>query len=135
MLSKGTPAAYSDAMTGTPFSPRMSQAETSALVTDAADRLVHTLADRVLRPQPGPEDEAGADRARALARLHVLANLEQAVHHLQYGAARAAAAAGAGYPQIGDASNMSRQGARRRWPGLVTNAMPHSPTRTITRSS
>jgi hypothetical protein len=107
-------------MTGTPFSLRMSQAETSALVTDAADRLVHTLADRVLRPLP-----------------------EQAVHHLQYGAARAAAAAGAGYPQIGDASNLSRQGARRRWPGLVpharpglvTNAMPPSPTRTITRSS
>jgi hypothetical protein len=130
-------------MTGTPFSLRMSQAETSALVTDAADRLVHTLADRVLRPLPGPDDEAGADRARALARLRVLASLEQAVHHLQYGAARAAAAAGAGYPQIGDASNLSRQGARRRWPGLVpharpglvTNAMPPSPTRTITRSS
>jgi hypothetical protein len=57
------------------------------------------------------------------------------VHHLQYGAAQAAAAAGAGYPQIGDATSMSRQGARRRWPGLVTNAMPQSPTRTITRSS
>lgn len=122
-------------MTGTPFSSRMNPAETSALVTDAADALVRTLADRMLRPLPGPDDEAGVARARALARLHVLANLEQAVHHLQYGAARAAAAAGAGYPQIGDASNMSRQGARRRWPGLVTNAMPQSPTRTITRSS
>ena len=29
---------------------------------------------------------------------------------------------GAGYPQLGRACNMSRQGARRRWPGLVASA-------------
>ncbi|MBC3839276.1 hypothetical protein GXW82_00940 [Streptacidiphilus sp. 4-A2] len=39
-------------------------------------------------------------------------------------AATAAAREGAGYPQLGAACNMSRQGARRRWPGLVPGAHP-----------
>lgn len=34
-------------------------------------------------------------------------------------AAHAAARAGAGYVEIGAAVGMSRQGARRRWPGLA----------------
>ncbi|OPC76591.1 hypothetical protein B4N89_46820 [Embleya scabrispora] len=40
--------------------------------------------------------------------------------------AAAAAAAGARYPQLGDAWYVTRQAARQRWPGLVFTATPAS---------
>jgi hypothetical protein len=75
-----------------------------------------TITDTGTRTAPG----AGTDaRTEALAHLHMLVHLQQAVALLEDRAAEEAAAAGAGYPQIGRACNISRQGARRRWPGLV----------------
>ncbi|OBQ49810.1 transcriptional regulator [Streptomyces sp. H-KF8] len=53
-----------------------------------------------------------------MALLRVLDHLKQATERLQQEAAVAAARAGAGYPQIGAACGLTRQGARRRWPGL-----------------
>ncbi|KUL47459.1 response regulator [Streptomyces sp. A1499] len=44
--------------------------------------------------------------------------MRQATERLQRDAAVAAAHAGAGYPQMGAACGLTRQGARRRWPGL-----------------
>ncbi|MFH8793731.1 response regulator [Streptomyces sp. NPDC017941] len=65
-------------------------------------------------PGEGPE--------RALALLHLLDHLQQATERLQREVAVAAARAGAGYPQIGAACGVTRQGARRRWPGLFNHS-------------
>ncbi|MFD0312934.1 hypothetical protein [Streptomyces flavalbus] len=99
----------------------------AAAVDELAHRLVHDLAH--------PSGDGALDaRWQALARLRVLVQVERAVHDLEQGAARAAAVAGAGYPEIGRAASMTRQGARRRWPGL-TRAMPGLPPRPSPRSS
>ncbi|GGX58725.1 hypothetical protein [Streptomyces minutiscleroticus] len=120
------------------FAPQLAEKEIAAHVSEAVDELTRRIAlDTVCfsAGAPDPADPAAADRRRALARLYVLTVAEQAVQQLESQAARAAAAAGAGYPEIGQASNMSRQGARRRWPGLVAggSVSPHS--RHSTRSS
>jgi hypothetical protein len=113
-------------MTGTHFSLRMAEGEIVLLVTDAVDELARRLVRDVVGA-PHETDDAGAEaRGRALAHLHVLVNLEQAVHRLESRAAEVAAEAGATYPEIGRASNLSRQGARRRWPGLITNGITSS---------
>ncbi|WP_431949940.1 hypothetical protein [Actinacidiphila sp. bgisy167] len=117
-------------MPGTHFAPRMPEEELAALTIGAVDDLVRRLARRTLRPLTGPgaaDDDAVAARGEALAYLHMLNFLHEAVGHLENLAAEQAAAAGAGYPQIGRACNISRQGARRRWPGLVTSDTPHRP--------
>ncbi|MBQ1093608.1 hypothetical protein [Streptomyces sp. B93] len=100
-----------------------------AAVEELTRRLVHDL----VRP-PGASDEAPDERRRALARLAVLVQVEQAVHDLEQGAAHAAAVAGAGYPEIGRAARMTRQGARRRWPGL-TRAVSRHPSPAPLRST
>lgn len=114
-------------MPGTHFAARLPDEELAALATDAVDDLARRMARRVLRPLalPGTADEDARARAEALAYLHTLNLLQQAVDRLENLAAEQAAAAGAGYPQIGRACNISRQGARRRWPGLVTSDTPH----------
>ncbi|MDF6017247.1 response regulator [Streptomyces sp. JH34] len=71
---------------------------------------------------PDP-DVLGSD---ALASLRALAHLSRAVEECAALAARAAALDGAGYPQLGRAWGVSRQGARKRWPGLVFTARPAS---------
>ncbi|OPC76531.1 response regulator [Embleya scabrispora] len=83
------------------------EAEVDALVRDLTDRLTQTPTS------PSPD---GA--ARALALLHTLDRVRYATERLQREAAVDAARAGAGYPQIGAACGLTRQGARRRWPGL-----------------
>ncbi|MFJ1902053.1 MULTISPECIES: response regulator [unclassified Streptomyces] len=65
-------------------------------------------------------------RSDALASLRALAYLGRAVEECAALAARAAAQEGAGYPQLGRAWGVSRQGARKRWPGLVFAARPAS---------
>jgi hypothetical protein len=139
-------------MPGTHFSLRLTEEEIAALASGAIEELAHRLARRVCGPMPGREivppegttgdagtaqdiataSDAGTDaRGEALAHLHMLVHLQQAVALLEDRAAEEAAAAGAGYPQIGRACNISRQGARRRWPGLVgTEATHHPPRRT-----
>ncbi|MEU4094279.1 hypothetical protein [Streptomyces sp. NPDC026673] len=123
-------------MPGTHFAPRLPDEELAALATDAVDDLARRMARRVLRPLalPGTADEDTQARAEALAYLHTLNLLQQAVERLENLAAEQAAAAGAGYPQIGRACNISRQGARRRWPGLVTSDTPHRPPRRTDRT-
>lgn len=118
-------------MPGTHFAVVLSEDEIAAIadaaIGDLADRLARR-AFRSLGPDPGA---AGADRpqgqAAALANLHALIQLREAVERQADLAARLAAGAGAGYPQLGQACKISRQGARRRWPGLV-------PARTQTQS-
>ncbi|MFE9559065.1 response regulator [Streptomyces sp. NPDC006703] len=62
------------------------------------------------------------DSAPALTLLHVLVQVQQSAERLQRAAAKDAARTGAGYPQIGEASGMTRQGARQRWPGLFNHS-------------
>ncbi|MEU2455358.1 response regulator [Streptomyces sp. NPDC012765] len=105
-------------MPGKNFHLRTTSKETAsvadAAVADLARRLALHLQTDLSRP-------TSDDRAQALARLHVLDHLQQAAERLQRAAAIDAARAGAGYPQIGRACGMTRQGARRRWPGLFNH--------------
>ncbi|GGL62172.1 hypothetical protein GCM10010129_02200 [Streptomyces fumigatiscleroticus] len=122
-------------MPGSPFTLRLAEQEIAAHVSEAVEELTRRIAQHAVSPPAGAPDPATADRGRALARLYVLVVAEQAVQQLERQAARAAAAAGAGYPEIGRASNLSRQGARRRWPGLVSGGSAPHPSRQSTRSS
>ncbi|MCX4234937.1 response regulator [Streptomyces sp. NPDC020707] len=102
-------------MPGKDFALRITPQETATI----ADATVGDLAQRLARRLVvAPSHPASDDAAPALALLHVLDHLKQATERLQQEAAATAARAGAGYPQIGAACGMTRQGARRRWPGL-----------------
>ncbi|WP_171166063.1 hypothetical protein [Streptomyces sp. I05A-00742] len=124
-------------MPGTHFSPRLTEGEISTLVEGSLDVLAHRLAHRAYRPLPageradGPDEEAAAGaRGEALAHLHMLVHIQRAVQRLTDRAAEEAARTGAGYPQIGRACEMSRQGARNRWPGIVHGTTHRPPTHT-----
>lgn len=106
-------------------------------MTELAERAVHQLADELARhglhPAPEAEHDGGtaepeafADDSPALARLHALACLDRAVGRCARQLAQEAAENGANYPQLGQAWGISRQGARRRWPGLVFTSRPAS---------
>ncbi|MFF4934638.1 hypothetical protein ACFY2H_38065 [Streptomyces griseofuscus] len=111
-----------------PSSASRSSAETAALVTQVVDELARRLMPDTVLPLDEGADTAGEARRRALQRLQVLAGVKQALRRLEDQAAHVAAASGAGYPEIGQALNMSRQGARRRWPGLITSSTcPRTP--------
>ncbi|WP_438302788.1 hypothetical protein ACSHXN_06470 [Streptomyces sp. HUAS TT11] len=112
-------------MPGPPSAFRPTDGETAALVTRLVDELARRLAQETAHPPTEPLDMTEESRRRALVRLRVLADVKQAVRHLEDEAAHTAAASGAGYPEIGQAVGMSRQGARRRWPGLISNSTPH----------
>ncbi|MEU6444512.1 hypothetical protein [Streptomyces sp. NPDC047046] len=120
-------------MPGVHFSLRMSEPELETRVTEELAALVEHLVPEVFAFVPVPEDEPpGAERtperARALAHLHLLTHIQQAALRLEAGTAYEAARAGAGYPQIGRASGLTRQGARRRWPGLSTPTADPDPS-------
>ncbi|WP_208828118.1 response regulator [Streptomyces ficellus] len=102
-------------MPGKNFELRTTPQETAALADAAVGDLAQRLSDQLLEASSHPAPD---DPAPALAMLHMLDHLQQATERLQREAAVAAARAGAGYPQIGAACGMTRQGARRRWPGL-----------------
>ncbi|HET6855606.1 MAG TPA: response regulator [Streptomyces sp.] len=102
-------------MPGKNFVLRTTPQETAAIAEAAVGDLAQRLARRLL---DAPSHPASDGPARALALLHVLDHLQQATERVQREAAVAAARAGAGYPQLGAACGMTRQGARRRWPGL-----------------
>ncbi|MEV3930019.1 response regulator [Streptomyces sp. NPDC053728] len=99
-------------------------------VAEAARQLV------LLTPETDAGEEGpGEPRGDALASLRALAYLGRAVEECAAVAARTAAQEGAGYPQLGRAWGVSRQGARKRWPGLVfltrpaSRPLPHHKTR------
>ncbi|MFE6184644.1 response regulator [Streptomyces sp. NPDC056465] len=102
-------------MPGKDFVLRTTPQETAAIADARISELAQCLAHQL---QESPTPAAFSDPAYPLTLLHVLDQLQQAAERLQRQAAIEAAHAGAGYPQIGAASGMTRQGARRRWPGL-----------------
>ncbi|SHN17834.1 response regulator [Actinacidiphila paucisporea] len=98
--------------------------ETLRRAHDALHELVRELA---AIHGDGPDGEGGPDElAETLDRLAALAVLHDAVQSQVLLAARDAAAAGANYAQLGAAWNITRQGARKRWPGLVFSRTPES---------
>ncbi|MFF3418874.1 response regulator [Streptomyces sp. NPDC002698] len=121
-------------MPGKNFVLRTTPEETAVVADAAVGRLARRLALQLLEEAP-PTTEG--DSARALALLHMLDQLQQAAERLQRDAAVSAARVGAGYPQIGAACGMTRQGARRRWPGLFHHSheapMEHPMMTTPTR--
>ncbi|MFH8336452.1 hypothetical protein [Streptomyces sp. AM6-12] len=105
--------------------PRPPSEDTAALVARLVDEVSRRLTPESVRPPVQPADQIQETRRYALLRLRVLTDVKQAVRHLEDQAAHAAAESGAGYPEIGQAVSMSRQGARRRWPGLITSETIH----------
>ena len=72
-----------------------------------------------LAESPWAEGLSSDDRRQAwLALLAALTAAEREVARLAATAAERAAEHGADYPDLGKAAGMTRQGARRRWPGL-----------------
>ncbi|MEV6396173.1 response regulator [Streptomyces sp. NPDC051907] len=106
-------------MPGKNFVLRTTPDETAAAAEAAVGQLARRLALQLLE-DPSPSSRSGP--AQALTLLHLLDHLQQAAERLQREAAAAAARTGARYPQIGAACGMTRQGARRRWPGLVNHS-------------
>ncbi|MGW8332911.1 response regulator [Streptomyces sp. NPDC055897] len=102
-------------MPGKNSPPRTSPQESAELTDVAVGNLARRIAQHMLQ-EPGYQDSGTATPALTL--LHVLVQLQRSAERLQRSAAEQAAQAGAGYPQIGEASGMTRQGARRRWPEL-----------------
>ncbi|MFD5635684.1 response regulator [Streptomyces sp. NPDC127077] len=105
-------------MPGKNFVLRTAPAQTAVVADAAVGQLARRLALQLLEDTP---PAVKGDTARALALLHILDQLQQAAERLQRDAAATAARTGAGYPQIGAACGMSRQGARQRWPGLFNH--------------
>ncbi|GAA3439204.1 hypothetical protein [Kutzneria kofuensis] len=86
--------------------------EQRAELAAAVDRLAWTSA----RETAGPD----ADRRESwLAALTSLLVIRDSAEQLAASAALSAAQHGADYPDIGAAAGMTRQGARRKWPGLA----------------
>jgi sugar/nucleoside kinase (ribokinase family) len=76
-------------------------------------------ADPDLPESPWAEGLTSTERRQAwLAMLAALTATEREIGTLTATAAERAAEHGADYPALGAAAGMTRQGARRRWPGL-----------------
>lgn len=94
-----------------------------AALTTAVEQLAWTAARETLdlEPDTGPRsDLPDADlRQLWLAALTSLLAIRDSAEQLAASAALSAAQRGADYPAIGDAAGMTRQGARRKWPGLA----------------
>ncbi|MFJ8825929.1 hypothetical protein ACIREE_29690 [Streptomyces sp. NPDC102467] len=110
-------------MPGKHFSLRVTEEEIAELTIDALDDLVRRLTPRTLDPRPvgGGSDDDATPKSQALTRLYMVLQLRSALDRLEYQAAQEAVAAGAGYPQLGRVLNITRQGARNRWPDLITH--------------
>ncbi|MGW7432199.1 hypothetical protein ACWGIN_21935 [Streptomyces sp. NPDC054861] len=105
--------------------PEGAAALADSAVADLAQRLTRQMLSGGRLPggptPPQPQPQADGSR-QALALLHVLDQVRKAAERLQQNAAADAARAGAGYPELGDACAITRQGARRRWPGLLNHS-------------
>ncbi|MFC4031190.1 response regulator [Streptomyces polygonati] len=127
--------------------PQLDHGALTALAERAVEDLARRLATQAFPTADGPgdgageaagrlDDGSGADRGGApgggptaddpLARLRVLSYILRAVDSRAAQEASAAARRGATYPDLGRAWGITRQGARRRWPGLVFTARPPS---------
>lgn len=107
-------------MTATPYLPAMSEDAIAALARGAVADLAARLAQRAFRPLAEPAEAGdGVVEGDALASLHVLMHLQRAVAREMDEAVARAVEQGAGYPQLGKACSITRQGARKRWPGVV----------------
>lgn len=98
----------------------MSDAQRAEL-TAAVEQLAWATVRETLQLEPdtGP-DVPEADRSQLwLAALSSLLAIRDSAELLASSAALSAAQHGADYPAIGDAAGMTRQGARRKWPGLA----------------
>jgi hypothetical protein len=100
----------------------MSDAQRTDLAI-AVEQLAWTVVREMLELEPdaGPRsDLPDADlRQMWLAALASLLAIRDSAEQLAASAALSAAQRGADYPAIGDAAGMTRQGARRKWPGLA----------------
>ncbi|MFI0238627.1 hypothetical protein [Streptomyces sp. NPDC016845] len=118
-------------MPGKQFSLRVTEEEIAELTSGALDDLVRRLTTHALDPRPA--DGTVTPQSQALSRLYMILQLRGALDRLEYQAAQDAVAAGAGYPQLGGVLNITRQGARNRWPDLITHpshtAAPSTPPR------
>ncbi|MFJ1758528.1 hypothetical protein [Kitasatospora sp. NPDC088134] len=97
-------------MPANPTRQRIPEDELAMLCTTAVTDLVARLTGRLFDTDPATDH---------LARLQVLTHLQRTLAQQCEQTALHAARAGAGYPQLGLAAGITRQGARRRWPGLV----------------
>jgi hypothetical protein len=101
---------------------RLSDAQRTDLAA-AVEQLAWTAVRETLQldPDAGPgSDLPDADlRHMWLAALAALLAIRDSAEQLAASAALSAAQRGADYPAIGDAARMTRQGARRKWPGLA----------------
>lgn len=101
---------------------RLSDAQRTGLAA-AVEQLAWTAARETL--QLGPDARPGSDLADAelremwLAALTSLLAIRDSAEQLAASAALSAAQRGADYPAIGEAAGITRQGARRKWPGLA----------------
>jgi hypothetical protein len=94
-----------------------------AAVSAAVEQMAAATARELLELEPGAgprPDLPDADlRQIWLATLQSLLAIRDSAEQLAASAALSAAQHGADYPAIGDAAGMTRQGARRKWPGLA----------------
>jgi CheY-like chemotaxis protein len=127
--------------------PQLDHGALTALAERAVEDLARRLAAEAFPArhaaggaEPGHDDGDGRDDGDdgnetggsgpsaddPLVRLRVLSYILRAVDSRAAQEASAAARQGATYPDLGRAWGITRQGARRRWPGLVFTARPSS---------
>jgi hypothetical protein len=107
---------------------RLSDSQRLALAM-AVEQLAWTVVrERLeLEPDAGPRSDIPDAELRQmwLTALSALLAIRDSAEQLAASAALSAAQRGADYPAIGDAAGMTRQGARRKWPGLAGLADEH----------
>jgi hypothetical protein len=101
---------------------KLSDAQRTGLAA-AVEQLAWTAVRETLQlgpdARPGPELPDADLREMWLAALTSLLAIQDSAEQLAASAALSAAQHGADYPAIGKAAGMTRQGARRKWPGLA----------------
>ncbi|HET6709496.1 hypothetical protein [Amycolatopsis sp.] len=95
------------------------RAELAAAVERLAWQAVREMLGLEEAAEPGPDLPDADQRQIWLAALTSLLAIRDSAEQLAASAALSAAQRGADYPAIGDAAGMTRQGARRKWPGLA----------------
>lgn len=101
---------------------RLSDTQRTGLAA-AVEQLAWKVARETLQTGPGagpgPDLPDADQRDMWLAALASLLAIRDSAEQLAASAALSAAQHGADYPAIGEAAGMTRQGARRKWPGLA----------------